>query len=316
MTPLAVLLAAAVAAQQQPATFAVGVEAVYVDVFVRDASGPLRDLSAADFRLSDNGVPQSVELVATESLPLTTLLLLDSSDSVSGVKLQQLQIASRALLRQTPPGDQVGLVTFGHEVRYDVPPTTDMERLEKAVAGLRPAGSTALVDALYAATVLMAHSRALVFLFTDGEDNMSVLRVPELVRMLERSDVLLQAVGIVPESRPEWVDAAREQTSQAPFSAPADGPQTRQGGVRARSGAAQDGGVDRRAFLDRLGARNAGPGVPRHQRGDAHAVRAPIRAARCRPRGPSCSGRHARTQKRERPSPQGLLRRALAEAVA
>ena len=61
-----------------------------------------------------------------------------------------------------------------------------------------PGGSTALLDALYAGAALgSARGRTILVLFTDGEDNMSVLRVPDLLPALERPDVLLQAVGIV-----------------------------------------------------------------------------------------------------------------------
>jgi VWFA-related protein len=192
---------AALAALVAPPTFSVSVEAVYVDVFVRDEEGPVRDLAASDFELRDNGLVQSVELVAAEKLPLTTLLVLDTSDSVRGEKLEQLQAAGHALLRQYRPGDEVGLITFGHEIRLDVPPIANLEHVDHVLDALQPAGSTALFDALYAATVLAGRSRTLVFLFTDGEDNMSVLRVPDLVRVMVQSDVTLQAVGVVPEAR-------------------------------------------------------------------------------------------------------------------
>jgi VWFA-related protein len=187
------------AAGMAPPSFSVSVEAVYVDVFVRDEQGPVRVLAASDFVLRDNGVVQSVELVAAEKLPLTTLLVLDTSDSVRGEKLAQLQAASRALLRQYRAEDEVGLITFGHEIRLDVPPIANPQRVERVIDSLQPAGSTALVDALYAATVLAARNRTLVCLFTDGEDNMSILRVPDLVRVMAQSDVTLQAVGVVPE---------------------------------------------------------------------------------------------------------------------
>ncbi len=107
------LLAAAVAlaATQQPTTFAVGVESVYVDVFVTDSGGPIAGLSAADFELRDDGVARPVELVSAESQPLTTVLVLDTSGSVAGEKLAELRTACRALLASLH-GEPVGLLTF------------------------------------------------------------------------------------------------------------------------------------------------------------------------------------------------------------
>ena len=65
---------------------------------------------------------------------------------------------------------------------------------------IRPAGGTALYDALYAATLLAESGpgRALVVLFSDGEDNQSILGLAQLERALQESNVLVQTVGVVP----------------------------------------------------------------------------------------------------------------------
>ena len=64
------LVAAACPQAPPPPTFTVGVEGVYVDVFVTDGSRPVAGLTASDFALKDNGVRQPVELVsATPPLP-------------------------------------------------------------------------------------------------------------------------------------------------------------------------------------------------------------------------------------------------------
>ena len=199
------LLAAASTQAPAPPAFAVGVESVYVDVFVTDGNRPVVGLTAADFELRDNGARPQVELVAVESLPLTTFLVLDASTSVDGEKLVRLQAAARALLRSLRPGDEAALVTFDHEIRVRVPPTGDRARLGRGVGGILPGGATALFDALYAGTMLASgRGRALLVLFTDGEDNLSWLDAGQVKRVLEESNVLVQAVGVVPtpEIRP------------------------------------------------------------------------------------------------------------------
>src|SRR5687768_9016377 len=62
---LGVVAAAAIVGAQQPqrapGTLTEGVTAVLVDVVVRDRRGqPVRDLTAADFQILEDGVPQSV----------------------------------------------------------------------------------------------------------------------------------------------------------------------------------------------------------------------------------------------------------------
>ncbi len=198
MTPLLLLLLLAPGGQQPP-SFSVGVEAVYVDVFVTDDDGPVTGLVEADFELREDGRRRQIELVTVDSLPLTTFLVLDTSGSLTGEKLERLQAASRALLAALRPGDRAALVTFDQEIRMRVPPTADTRQLERGVAGILPGGSTALWDALYAGTLLASGpGRALLVLFTDGEDNASWLDSEQLQRVLEESNVLVQAVGIVP----------------------------------------------------------------------------------------------------------------------
>jgi Ca-activated chloride channel family protein len=198
------LIASASTQAPPPPTFSVGVEGVYVDVFVTDGDHPVLGLAASDFELKDNGVRQPVELVTVESLPLTTFLVLDASGSVDGEKRIQLQAAARALLGGLRPGDKAALLTFGEEIRVRVPPTGDRTRLERAVGGILPGGATALYDALYSGALLASgRGRSLLVLFTDGEDNLSWLDAAQVRQALVESNVLVQAVGIVPtENRP------------------------------------------------------------------------------------------------------------------
>jgi Ca-activated chloride channel family protein len=220
VSTLAVALAAlAVVQARTTPTFTVGVESVYVDAFVTDGDHPVLGLTASDFELKDNGVRQPVELVTVESLPLTTFLVLDASGSVDGEKLLRLQAAARALLAGLRAGDEAALVTFDHEVRVRVPPTEDRARLERAVGGILPGGSTALYDALYSGTLLASgRGRSLLVLFTDGEDNLSWLDAGQVRRVLLESNVLVQAVGIVPTepALPRGLRSEKPQT-EAPY---------------------------------------------------------------------------------------------------
>lgn len=201
---LALLLASALTqAPSQTPSFGIGVEAVFVDVFVTAAGRPVTGLTQADFELRDSGRRRDVELVAVETLPLRTFLVFDTSGSVDGKKLAELQAAGLSLLRGLRPRDEAGLLTFGHEIAVRVRPTPDLARLEHGLRGILPGGSTALWDALYAGTLLASGpGRSLLVLFTDGQDNLSWLDAAELRSVLEQSNVLLQAVGLEPPAPP------------------------------------------------------------------------------------------------------------------
>jgi hypothetical protein len=60
-----------VAATAQVPHFPVNVDVVRVSVLVKGRDGPLPDLAAADFELRDNGVPQRIEAISSEHLPLS-----------------------------------------------------------------------------------------------------------------------------------------------------------------------------------------------------------------------------------------------------
>jgi VWFA-related protein len=199
------LVAAGLHAPQasQAPTFAASVEAVYLDVFVTQDGRPVTGLSDGDFELRVDGRRRAVELVAVESLPLRAFVVLDTSGSVRGLKLAELQAGVLDLLRGLRPGDEAALVSFDHEIAVRVPPTGDLARLERGVREIRPQGSTALYDAIYAATLLATgRGRPLLVAFSDGEDNLSWLGAPQLLRALEESNVLVQVVASVPQEPP------------------------------------------------------------------------------------------------------------------
>jgi VWFA-related protein len=190
----------------QAPVFRAGVESVYVDVFVTRNGAPVLGLDAKHFELKDDGRVQRPELLAVESVPVTTLLVFDTSDSVRGAKLLALRAAAEAFLAGLRPADEVGLITFSEELRWLARPTADKEAVERALARLSAKGATAVWDALSAAmTLLPTASRSLVVVFSDGEDNMSWLDVPRVKAQAARSNALVQAVGLT--SRSPFVDA-------------------------------------------------------------------------------------------------------------
>jgi Mg-chelatase subunit ChlD len=68
----------------------------------------------------------------------------------------------------------VGLVTFAEQARLVVPPTTDRTAVRRALAGMRPAGNTALYDGLLVALQAQAGpGQRSVVLLSDGEDTSS-----------------------------------------------------------------------------------------------------------------------------------------------
>lgn len=206
-----VLLECAGRAQQSPA-FTSKIEAVRVDVLVTDNGQPIRGLGPADFEVLDNGVPQQVELVSFDQIPLNVILALDMSDSVAGERLDQLRGAGAGLLGALKKEDQAALITFSHMVRLGAKLTTDLAPVREALGAVQGTGMTALVDGTYAG-IMVGESdagRALLIVFSDGVDTSSWLRADAVLDTAKRADVVVYGVSVVSRLKPEFL---REMTS-------------------------------------------------------------------------------------------------------
>ena len=69
------LVALALLFEQTPPRFRVEVDAVRVDALATDGNRALRGLTAADFELRDNGVPQRIDSVVSDAAAINAIML-------------------------------------------------------------------------------------------------------------------------------------------------------------------------------------------------------------------------------------------------
>jgi VWFA-related protein len=196
--PAAALLAvaASVPLTAQTQNFSSRVEAVRVDVLVTDRGRPIRGLQAADFEILDNGVPQEVDLVSFEQIPLNLVLVFDMSRSVVGDRLEHLRDGARTVLRSLARDDQAALVTFSQAVSRGADLTTDVDRVQQALQRAAGRGETALIDAVYTGMMVGESDvgRALLIVFSDGLDTASFLPPDVILDTARRSGVVIYSV--------------------------------------------------------------------------------------------------------------------------
>ena len=196
---LSVAVVAAVGMQlhAQTPTFTSKLEAVRVDVLATDRGDVVRGLQPADFEVRDNGVSQTVDLVSFQQIPLNVILALDTSQSVSGDRLDDLQKASRALLGRLTKDDKAALLTFSHLISLRQKLTADIASVRDALDEVRPEGDTALVDGTHTAMMLDQNdgSRTLLIVFSDGLDTASWLVPDGVLESARRSDVVVYAAS-------------------------------------------------------------------------------------------------------------------------
>jgi Ca-activated chloride channel homolog len=204
---VALLIVSALRAQTQNPTFATKIEAVRVDVLVTDKGQPLLGLGPSDFEVVDNGVPQQVDLVSFEQIPLNVILAFDMSDSVAGSRLENLRGAGGAVLSALRGDDQAALVTFSHLVVLGSGLTKDARTVRQALDDTVGSGETALIDGTFSAIMLGESDagRALVIVFSDGVDTASWLTDTAVLDAAKRSDAVFYAVSTRSRAKPEFL---------------------------------------------------------------------------------------------------------------
>lgn len=184
----------ALQAQSTPQVYRAEVQGITVTVAVRDNGRPVSGLTAADFDVLDDGVPQRVSSATAESVPVDITVVLDTSSSMGGGLLDRLIADVRSLERLLRDQDRARLLTFSSAVHETVP--LRARGGDIPAAALAPAGSTAFFHALLAAMILdITPGRPhLVIALSDGDDNMSLLDGGDVLDVARRSESVLQVV--------------------------------------------------------------------------------------------------------------------------
>ena len=189
-------------------TFSARVEGVRVDILVTDGSRrPIRGLTAADFAIRDNGIPQEVDVVSFGETSLNVGLAFDLSESVAGEPLDRLRAASKALIGELLPADRVALVTFDHVVTMRCALVSSRDCAMDALAEATPYSETALIDGVFAGMMAGESDagRSLLMVFSDGLDTASFLDPDRVLDMGRRSDVVVYPIASK-GARPEFLD--------------------------------------------------------------------------------------------------------------
>jgi VWFA-related protein len=201
------LLSSATLLATQP-IFKASIDGIRVDVLVTDSSRrPMRGLTAADFLIRDNGVPQEIDVVSFGETSLNVGLAFDLSESIAGPPLARLQAASQALTSKLQPADRLALVTFDHVVTLRCALTLSRGCVNDALAEAKPIGETALIDGVFAGMTVgeSETGRSLLMVFSDGLDTASSLNEARVLDMGRRSDVVVYPIASK-GPRPDFLD--------------------------------------------------------------------------------------------------------------
>jgi Ca-activated chloride channel family protein len=174
------------------------VSSVLVEATVQDKDGRYVSwLEKGDFNITEDGVPQTLDLVQLQDIPTTFTLLIDSSQSLDR-RIDMVKAAAKRLASELRKGDRVIVAPFRTAVDSTTGPTDDPQTITEAIGAIRSRGGTAILDALSTLPEMFGavEGRHVVILLTDGYDENSKTTYDDSIRALQRLQATVYVVGI------------------------------------------------------------------------------------------------------------------------
>lgn len=179
--------------------FTSGVNVVEVYAAVVDKAGnPVQGLRREDFTVLEDGQPQSLSAFTQGDFPLSVAVAIDRSFSMGAKQLPSAISAARTFLGELRPQDQAMIVAIGSEIETAAPLSTDRDAQQRALAGLKPWGTTGLYDAIIESidAIQEAKGRRALVLLSDGSDRYSKASASDALDRARRSDVMVFPIAV------------------------------------------------------------------------------------------------------------------------
>ncbi len=208
----AVVLIAPMRAQEPQRTFKVTTNTVALYVTATDADKRLvPDLVQEDFEVYDNGKLQTVTSFDNRPLPITVVVMLDTSGSMT-LALDLVKNAAEQFLIRMMPEDQGMVGAFNDKIEFHPEGfTNSRDELVRSLKELDFGYPTRLYDAVNQSMAQLKGipGRRVVLVFTDGDDNASKVGSGDVTDRGRLEDVMVYSIGL----ENEYFDGARKVRS-------------------------------------------------------------------------------------------------------
>ena len=199
---VATCLAAVVVVAQQPQTpvFRTGTEIVDLYVTVTDQNGRLvPSLLQEDFEILDEDVLQEIVLFENEVRPITVVVMLDTSASMTP-SLELLMAGAEQFIIRMLPDDRGKVGAFNDKIQIlpEADFIGDRDALIRALGRLQFGNPTRLYDAI-GASVDSLHGiggRKVALIFTDGEDTQHEIGWRDALDKARAEEVMIYTIGL------------------------------------------------------------------------------------------------------------------------
>jgi VWFA-related protein len=200
--------------------YEVELQQVYVTV-TRDGKRVL-DLEQEEFTILDEGRPEELVTFAGGNVPFTAALLIDSSASMYGSKLEAARAGATAFIQGMRKLDRGKVIVYSDVIQNGTAFSGVQEVLTAGLIGATGSGGTAVNDTLYAALKLLEsrQGRRLVVLLSDGIDTHSVLDGRDVLDHARRSQAMVYWIRLL--NADESADSLDEHDMASAWRTPAD----------------------------------------------------------------------------------------------
>ena len=191
--------ASALAQQGDVPVFRAGTELVDLYVTATDRNGRLvPDLLQEDFVILDEGQVQEVVLFENEVQPITVVVMLDTSASMTP-SLDLLMAGAEQFIIRMLPDDRAKVGAFNDKIQI-LPEDFigDRDALIRNLDRLQFGNPTRLYDAIGASIEALSGlaGRKVVLVFTDGEDTQNDIGWRDVLEMAQVEEVMIYTIGL------------------------------------------------------------------------------------------------------------------------
>lgn len=186
-------------------TFRSNSELVVLHVSVRDRGGRyITGLTEDAFTVIDDGTPQTLQMFSAEDVPSSVGILIDNSNSMRPSR-ERVIASAAAFAERSHPQDELFVLTFNEVVRQAFGPriVADMDAAQFTSAMYQAVvarGMTAIYDGVLAGLSRLEHARhtrQVLIVVSDGDDNASQARLDDVVRRVHESDATIYTVALL-----------------------------------------------------------------------------------------------------------------------
>ena len=183
--------------------FKVATASVPVYVTVTDLQRRLvPDLVQDDFEVLDNGKLQPINIFENKPTAITTIVMLDTSGSMT-VSLDLVKEGAEQFLIRLLPEDQGQVGAFNDKIEFHPATefTSDRDTLVSYLKDLDFGYPTRLYDAMDESLARLENldGRRVVLVFTDGDDTASKIGSGRVMDRARAKDVMVYGIGLVNE---------------------------------------------------------------------------------------------------------------------